>query len=129
MNIEEFSIDHIKEAQQQIRPILHRTPLFTSRYLSLLSGAQVLLKAELFQRTGSFKPRGAINRLKHFSAEEKKKGIVTVSAGNHAQAVAFAASMEKIPCTVVMPASAPPNKLAATREYGETVVLHDQLST
>ena len=129
MILSEFSIDHVKEAQQLIRPILHRTPLFTSRYLSAVSGAQVFLKAELFQKTGSFKPRGAINRLKHFSAEEKKKGIVTVSAGNHAQAVAFAASLEKIPCTVVMPSSAPANKLAATREYGATVLLHDELST
>jgi threonine dehydratase len=129
MILSEFSIDHIKEAQQLIRPILHRTPLFTSRYLSAVSGAQVFLKAELFQKTGSFKPRGAINRLKHFSSEEKKNGIVTVSAGNHAQAVAFAASLENIPCTVVMPTSAPQVKLNATREYGATVVLHDQMST
>ena len=124
-----ISMDHVREAQELIRPILHRTPLFSSRYLSAQTGAEIWLKAELLQKTGSFKPRGAINRLKHFSEEEKKKGIVTVSAGNHAQAVAFAASREKIPCTVVMPASAPANKLEATRGYGATVILHDEMST
>jgi threonine dehydratase len=124
-----ISMDQVREAQELIRPILHRTPLVTSRYLSEQTGAEVWLKAELFQKTGSFKPRGAINRLKHFTEEEKKKGIVTVSAGNHAQAVAFAASMEKIPCTVVMPASAPSNKLEATRDYGATVILHEEMST
>jgi threonine dehydratase len=124
-----ISMDQIREAQELIRSILHRTPLVTSRYLSEQTGAEVWLKAELFQKTGSFKPRGAINRLKHFTEEEKKKGIVTVSAGNHAQAVAFAASMEKIPCTVVMPASAPSNKLEATRDYGATVILHEEMST
>ncbi len=129
MKFEELSIDHVREAKELIRPVLHRTPLVTSRYLSAQTGAEIWLKAELFQKTGSFKPRGAINRLKHFSEEEKQKGIVTVSAGNHAQAVAFAASMENIPCTVVMPASAPANKLEATRDYGATVVLHDEMST
>jgi threonine dehydratase len=129
VKFEEFSLDHVREAQELIRPILHRTPLVTSRYLSEQTGAEVWLKAELFQKTGSFKPRGAINRLKHFTDEEKKKGIVSVSAGNHAQAVAFAASRENIPCTVVMPASAPSNKLEATRGYGATVILHEEMST
>lgn len=103
--------------------------MFASRYLSTTAGADVLLKAELFQKTGSFKPRGALNRLKHFTKEEKQRGIVSVSAGNHAQAVAFAASIEKIPCTVVMPSTAPAIKLDATRGYGATVILHDELST
>lgn len=129
MNLAELSLELVQEAQQIIRPVLHRTPLYTSRHFSSLCGGQVFFKAELFQKTGSFKPRGAINRLKHFSIEEKQRGIVTCSAGNHAQAVAFAASMEKIPCTVVMPSTAPVNKLEATREYGATVILHDQLST
>ena len=124
-----IELRRIQEAQELIRPYLHRTPLFTSRFLSSQTGAEVFLKAELFQKTGSFKPRGAINKLKHFTAEEKARGIVTVSAGNHAQAVAFAASMEKIPCVVVMPSSAPQNKLDATRGYGATVVLHDDMRT
>jgi len=125
----DLTLDAVYEAQTLIRPILHRTPVFTSRYLSERTGAEVYLKAELFQKTGSFKPRGAINKLKHFSSEEKARGIVSVSAGNHAQAVAFAAAMERIPCTVVMPTTAPANKLEATRNYGATVVLHDDLRT
>jgi len=125
----ELKLDDLHEARRLIRPLLHHTPIFTSRYLSERSGANVFLKAELFQKTGSFKPRGAINKLKHFSAEEKSRGIVSVSAGNHAQAVAFAAAMEGVPCTVVMPTTAPANKLEATRNYGATVVLHDDMRT
>ena len=128
-HLRSISLDDVREAQELIRPILHRTPLVTSRYLSEQTGTEVWLKAELFQKTGSFKPRGAINRLKHFTDEEKKKGIVSVSAGNHAQAVAFAASREQIPCTIVMPSSAPANKLEATRGYGATVILHEEMST
>ena len=122
-------LSHIREARENIRSILHLTPVFSSRYLSERSGAEVWLKAELFQKTGSFKPRGAINRLKHLSPEEKARGIVSVSAGNHAQAVAFAAAREGISCVVVMPSTAPQNKLSATRNYGAEVVLHDDLRT
>ena len=129
MNYDDLTMDAFQEAQERIKPYLHRTPLFTSKYLSAETGANVFLKAELFQKTGSFKPRGALNRLQHFTAEEKVRGIVSVSAGNHAQAVAFAASTEKIPCAIVMPSTAPTNKLEATREYGATVILHDQMST
>jgi threonine dehydratase len=127
--LSELTLNSVYEARELIRPILHHTPVFTSRYLSDCTGAKVYLKAELFQKTGSFKPRGVFNRLKHFSSEEKARGIVSVSAGNHAQAVAFAAAMERIPCTVVMPATAPANKLEATRNYGATVVLHDDIRT
>jgi threonine dehydratase len=122
-------LDEILKAQSVIKPFLHRTPVFTSRHLSTLSGAEVILKAELFQKTGSFKPRGAFNKLKHLTAEEKSRGIVTVSAGNHAQAVAFATSMEKIPCVVVMPATAPPIKVNATKGYGAEVILHPDVRT
>lgn len=121
--------DEILKAQTLIKPYVHRTPVFTSKYLGLRSGAQVVLKAELFQKTGSFKPRGAINKLKHLTLEEKSRGIVTVSAGNHAQAVAFATAMENIPCTVVMPATAPPIKVKATQGYGAEVILHADLPT
>src|SRR3972149_3328838 len=119
----------IREAQHLIRPYLHHTPVFTSLYLGSQTGCKVFLKAELFQKTGSFKPRGAINKLMHFTPEEKAKGIVTVSAGNHAQAVAYATSLEKIPCVVVMPATAPQNKLDATRGYGAKVILHEDMRT
>lgn len=124
-----IALEAIRSAQERIRPYLHRTPMFTSRYLGSQTGSEVFLKAELFQKTGSFKPRGAINKIKQFSAEEKSRGIVTVSAGNHAQAVAFAAAMERISCVVVMPSSAPQNKLNATRGYGAKVVLHDDMRT
>ena len=124
-----IDLNAIREAAANIKPYLHRTPIFTSRFLSSRTGADVFLKAELFQKTGSFKPRGAINKLKHFTPEEKARGIVSVSAGNHAQAVAFASAMEKIPCVVVMPSTAPKNKLEATRGYGATVVLHDDMRT
>lgn len=124
-----IDLSSIREARENIRSILHFTPVFSSRYLSERSGAEVWLKAELFQKTGSFKPRGAINRLKRLSPEEKARGIVSVSAGNHAQAVAYAAAMEGIPCVVVMPSSAPQMKLTATRNYGAEVVLHDDMRT
>lgn len=119
----------IREARSNISGLLHVTPVFSSRYLGKRTGSDVWLKAELFQKTGSFKPRGAINRLKHLSPNEKSRGIVSVSAGNHAQAVAYAAAMEKIPCVVVMPSSAPQMKLDATRGYGAEIVLHDDMKT
>jgi len=127
--MEKIELPNIPAARDRIMPFLHRTPTLTSRYISELTGADIYLKAELFQKTGAFKPRGALNRLKNFTAEQKANGIVTCSAGNHAQATAFACSMEKLPCVVVMPSHAPQSKLDATRNYGATVVLHDDLRT
>jgi threonine dehydratase len=86
-------------------------------------GAPVWLKAELFQRIGAFKPRGAFNRLHAMSAEERSRGVITISAGNHAQALALAASYEGVDALVLMPADASPAKVAATRGYGATVDL------
>jgi len=125
----EIDLSNIEEARRLIQPWVHRTPTFTSRYLSQQTGAEVILKAELFQKTGSFKPRGAMNKLKHFSDDEKARGIVSVSAGNHAQAVAYASATEGIPCVVVMPSTAPRIKIEATRGYGATVILHEDLRT
>jgi threonine dehydratase len=124
-----IDIQKIYDAQKRIEKFVHRTPMLESRYFSGQIGTQILFKAELFQKTGSFKPRGAINKIKQFSPEQKKNGIVTVSAGNHAQAAAFAAAMEKLRCWVVMPTSAPQPKLDATRGYGATVVLHEDKKT
>lgn len=124
-----MNLEKIREARNLIAPYVHRTPVFSSRFLSSQTGAEVMLKAELFQKTGSFKPRGAVNKLKHLTAEQKARGLVTVSAGNHAQAVAYAAATENIPCVVVMPSSAPRNKLEATRGYGATVILHEDMRT
>jgi len=109
----------IDRAADIIRGRLHRTPLFSSRTL----GPDVFLKAELFQRTGSFKPRGMLNKLASLSREEKERGIVTWSAGNAAQGAAFAAAAERIPCTVFMWSTANSLKVAATRGYGAEVDL------
>src|SRR5690606_38493334 len=103
---------------------VHRTPVLGSRTLGERIGATVLLKVESLQRTGSFKPRGVLNRLRHLSPEERQRGLVTVSAGNHAQAVAYAAGLEGIRAVVVMPETAPAAKVEACRDYGAETVLH-----
>ncbi len=102
---------------------IKKTPLIHSPVFSELTGSDVYLKAEFRQKTGSFKIRGAYFKIKSLSDEEKKHGVVAASAGNHAQGVAFASSLEKIPCTIVMPKNASPAKVAATRGYGAKVVL------
>jgi threonine dehydratase len=109
----------IERAAHVIRGRLHRTPLFTSDTL----GRDVFLKAELFQKTGSFKPRGMLNKLASLSDEERSRGIVTWSAGNAAQGAAFAAAQHGVECTVFMWATANPLKVAATRGYGADVDL------
>jgi threonine dehydratase len=111
--------DDVLAAAERIRGRVHRTPTFTSRTL----GDQVWLKAELFQKTGSFKARGVLNKLASLSPEEKARGVIGISAGNHAQALAWGAAAEGIDCLVVMYASASPTKVAATREYGAAVDL------
>jgi len=115
----------IADAQTVIAGRLHRTPIQPSTYLSGQSGARVYLKLELFQKTVSFKPRGVLNRLHHMSPEEKSKGVITLSAGNHAQAVAWAAQQEGISATVIMPANAVQSKVDATRGYGGEVIQTD----
>jgi threonine dehydratase len=115
--------DDVLAARETINGRVHRTPLFTSAALSELTGASVRLKAELFQRTGSFKPRGVLNRLAALSDEEKGRGVVTWSAGNAAQAVAYGAAAEGIACRVFMWRTANPLKVAATRGYGADVDL------
>jgi threonine dehydratase len=119
-----IGLDQIRAAQQHLDGRLQRTPLLTSRTLSARVGATVLLKMESLQRTGSFKPRGVLNRLRQLTAEERARGLITISAGNHAQAVAWAAAREGVPATVVMPVHASPAKVAASRAYGASIVLH-----
>ena len=111
--------DEIRRAKTIIDGRLHRTPLLSCRTL----GPRTFLKAELFQKTGSFKPRGMLNVLASLSPEEKRRGIVTWSAGNAAQGAAFAAAAEGVACTVFMWATANPLKVAATRAYGAEVDL------
>jgi threonine dehydratase len=111
-------------AQERIAGLVHRTPTLRSSSLGeLLGGVQLHLKAELFQRTGSFKPRGVANKLLSLSEEEKGRGFVTISCGNHAQALAYAATAVGTHATIVMAADAVPSKVNATRAYGGEVVL------
>ena len=115
--------DDVVAARETIRGRVHRTPVLGSETLGDLIGARVYLKAELFQKTGSFKPRGVLTKLASLSQEERRRGVVTWSAGNHAQAVAWAAAAEGIDCLVVMARGANPQKVAATRGYGAEVDL------
>jgi threonine dehydratase len=116
-------LDLIRQAQLRIRGRVHRTPLVRSAAVSDRLGVPTWLKVELLQKTGSFKPRGAFNRMLQLSPAERERGVVAVSGGNHAQAVAYVARELGIPATVVMPASTPRNYLDATRGYGAEVVL------
>jgi threonine dehydratase len=96
----------------------------TATTLGAMAGVELLVKAELLQRTGSFKPRGVLTKLARLTPEERARGVIGISAGNHAQALAYGAACEGIACTVVMPATAVASKVAATRGYGAEVVLH-----
>lgn len=108
----------------RLKPYIHRTPLLRSASLSKMSGHDVYLKAEMLQKTGSFKPRGMTNRLLLLSPEEKKRGAITFSAGNMAQGLAFGCAIAGMKAVVVMPETASPLKAAATRGYGAEVILH-----
>lgn len=110
-------------AQQRIAGRLHRTPLLSARTLGDLAGVRLRLKAELFQRTGSFKPRGVFNRLLTLPPAELARGLVSLSAGNHAAALAYGASALGTRATVVMPVTALAQKVQATESYGGEVVL------
>lgn len=120
------TIDDIRAANERIAPYIHRTPLLTSRTLSDMAGCDLRFKAEHLQRSGSFKARGALNKLLSLTADERRRGVVAFSSGNHAQAVALAARLIDIPATIVMPQDAPRVKLDATRGYGAAVVLYDR---
>ena len=119
-----ITLDDIRTARERIAPHVHRTPLWHSRALSGLLKREVFLKAELFQKTGSFKPRGMLNKLHTLNEAQRRAGVITFSAGNAAQGLAYAAGILGIKATVVMPRHASPTKAQATREYGGEVVLH-----
>ena len=116
-----LSLDDVYRARERIGDRLHRTPLLPSATLSRKIGADVLFKAELFQRTGAFKPRGVLNKLATLTDEEKSRGVISISAGNHAQALAYASAVEGIDALVVMWKTASPMKIAAARGYGATI--------
>ena len=121
--------DAIREAAARIAGRVHRTPVLSARRLGERAGARLWLKAECFQKTGSFKARGALNKVLSLSDAERARGLVTVSAGNHAAAVAWAAREAGCGAVVVMPADAPVSKIDAVRGYGAEIVFHDDRPT
>lgn len=116
-----------RDARARMGSHVHHTPLLTSHILSEKTGFDVRLKAELFQRTGSYKIRGPLNKFAQLSEDEKRRGVICSSAGNHAQGVALAARIHGIKSVVCMAANATPSKVAATRGYGAEVVLHGSI--
>ncbi len=119
------SRDDVLAAQRLVAPRVHRTPTTRSSYLSDRFSADVWLKLELLQKTGSFKVRGVLNKMATLTPAERARGVVTLSAGNHAQAVAWAAREAGIRATVVMPSKAVQSKIDATRDYGAELILTD----
>jgi threonine dehydratase len=123
-----ISLADVELAAARLRGVANRTPVVTSRTVDTLVGASVFFKCENLQRGGAFKFRGAYNRLVCLSPEERVRGVVAFSSGNHAQGVALAARELGIHATVVMPTDAPALKLAGTRGYGAEVVTYDRLT-
>ncbi|NIB99720.1 threonine ammonia-lyase [Halobacterium sp. R2-5] len=119
-----IGLDDVLDARERVADVARHTPLDYSNTFSTMTGAEVHLKLECFQRTGSFKIRGATNRVRTLSEAEREAGVVTASAGNHAQGVALAASRSGVDSKVVMPEAAPISKIKATKSYGAEVVLH-----
>ncbi|HXL69234.1 MAG TPA: pyridoxal-phosphate dependent enzyme, partial [Xanthobacteraceae bacterium] len=116
----------VDEAAKVLKDVAIRTPLVASAALDRSTSGRVLMKAEIFQRTGSFKFRGAYNRLSRVPAEARKKGVVAFSSGNHAQGVAAAAQLLGMPATIVMPADVPALKRERTAALGAEIVLYDR---
>jgi threonine dehydratase len=121
-----LDINDIHAAAARLKGVAHRTPMLRSRTLDEMLGLQVFMKAENLQRMGAFKFRGGYSAVNAMSAEQRARGVVTYSSGNHAQAVALAARMHGCRATIVMPQDAPALKLAATRGYGAEVVTYDR---
>lgn len=125
-NSSDLTLAQVVAAYDRIAPYVHRTPVLTSRTLDERTGRRVFLKAENFQRGGSFKVRGATNRLAALPPEVRARGVVAFSSGNHAQGVALAARTFGVPATLVMPTDAPVAKIAAARSYGARIVYYDR---
>jgi threonine dehydratase len=124
MHLPTFS--DVEDAARQIAGVAHRTPVATSHTVNARTGATVFFKCENLQRGGAFKFRGAYNALSRLSADERRRGVVTFSSGNHAQAIALAGQLLDIPRVIVMPSDAPAVKRIATEGYGGEVVLYDR---
>ncbi|MBW4672624.1 MAG: threo-3-hydroxy-L-aspartate ammonia-lyase [Desmonostoc geniculatum HA4340-LM1] len=123
------TINDVQTAQGRLLGIAHRTPVLTSRIVNDRTNSQVFFKCENFQRTGSFKFRGAYNALTQLSVAQKQTGVIAYSSGNHAQAIALAGQLLNIPTTIVMPDDAPAVKQTATRSYGAEVILYNRQTT
>ena len=123
-----ITIDDVREAARRLKGHIHRTPVITSRSFDEASGHRVFFKCENLQRAGAFKIRGALNKLLTLTDEERKRGVVGFSSGNHAQGVALAARLTGASAIILMPTDAPASKLAATRGYGAEVVFYDRQS-
>jgi threonine dehydratase len=121
----EVTYADVAAAHERIKPFARRTPVLTSSTIDALTGANVHFKCENFQRMGAFKFRGGYNALSQLSPEQKRRGVVAFSSGNHAQAVALSGKLLGVPATIVMPTDAPKVKLEATRGYGAEVVMYD----
>src|ERR687893_2453568 len=121
-----LTLDFIREAHERIESRVHRTPVMSSRAFNRAAGREVFFKCENFQRAGAFKMRGATNKILSLSQDERARGVVAFSSGNHAQAVALAARDAGVRAVIVMPTDAPRTKLAATRGYGAEVVTYDR---
>ncbi|MDT9597819.1 threonine ammonia-lyase [Sphingosinicella rhizophila] len=122
-----LTLRDFQAARKHIEPHVHRTPTIGSETLSRMTGFDVVLKAELLQKAGSYKVRGPLNVLANMSEEAKARGLITSSAGNHAQGVARAARIHGVPAVVVMSKAAKPAKIEATRDYGAEVVIHGEV--
>jgi threo-3-hydroxy-L-aspartate ammonia-lyase len=121
-----FTTDLIHAARERITPRIHRTPVVTSHLFNEVAGKQVFFKCENLQRAGAFKIRGATNKIQSLNYDEKSRGIVAFSSGNHAQAVALAGREAGIRVLVAMPEDAPKAKVAATRDYGAQIIFYDR---
>jgi threonine dehydratase len=121
-----ITIDDVREAARRLKGRIHRTPVITSRSFDEVSGHRVFFKCENLQRAGAFKIRGALNKLLALTDEERKRGVVGFSSGNHAQGVALAAKLTGASAIILMPTDAPALKVAATRGYGAEVIFYDR---
>tara|TARA_B100001765_G_scaffold186526_1_gene131535 strand:+ start:27 stop:971 length:945 start_codon:yes stop_codon:yes gene_type:complete len=121
-----INIADIHKAYSNISINIHRTPISTSTYLSQKFNSKIFFKQELFQKTGSFKIRGVLNKLSSLSSDQLKKGIISLSSGNHAQAVAYGSKIYNISSTIVMPTYSTKSKIEATKGYGAKVIITDE---
>src|SRR5438445_3278813 len=123
---DDLRFSDVQQAAQRIKGAAHRTPVMTSKTANAIAGAELFFKCENLQRIGAFKFRGACNALSRFSEEQRRNGVLTYSSGNHAQAIALAASLLGIRAVIIMPEDAPALKIQATKGYGAEVLTYNR---